>query len=169
MFLAPNIPMTATLQRAPSGRAAVFHTLRLVRDAIDKGKRDPEIMSAAVGVVYMQRERDDIGAAKALFQYVRDHIRYIRDVHNLETLAAPRLTLARQVGDCDDQTALLGAMLEAVGYPTRLVMAAYYSDDFEHIYLHVNVNGEWFACDPTEHQPFGWEPPGAHKQFIEGA
>jgi hypothetical protein len=48
-------------------------------------------------------------------------------------------------------------------------MAAYSSDDYEHIYLHVFAGGEWFACDPTEHQFFGWEAPGAHKQFIEGA
>lgn len=169
MRLAPAPDFIASLQRAPGGRASVFNTLALVRQAINEGKRDPAVMNAAVSVVYLMPEKNDYAEAVALFHYVQNHIRYVRDVHNLETLAAPRLTLARQVGDCDDQTALLGAMLESVGVPTRLVMAAYTSDDFEHIYLHAFAAGQWFACDPTEHYEFGWEPPHAHKMFIEGA
>jgi transglutaminase-like putative cysteine protease len=141
----------------------------MMRDAINAAKSDPAIINAAVSVVYLMPEKDEFSEARALFHYVQRHIRYVRDVHGLETLASPRLTLARMVGDCDDQTALLGAMLESVGIPTRLVMAAYTSEDFEHVYLQAFAGGEWHSCDPTEHNEFGWEAPGAHKMFIEGA
>lgn len=169
MRLAPAPVLSATLAPAPSGPGAVFHTLRLMREAINAGKTDPVVMNAAVAVVYMTPEKDQYRGAVALYEYVRDHIKYISDVYGVETLASPRITLARMVGDCDDQTALLGAMLESVGFPTRLIMTAYQSEEFEHVYLETFAAGQWWPCDPTEHQFFGWEAPDYHKKFIEGA
>lgn len=136
----------------------------LIRD----GKTDPAVMRAAHSIVYTQPERDEIGEAAALYDYVRDYVRYVKDVHGVETLCAPAKTLQRMIGDCDDQTMLLCALAEAAGYPTRLKMAGYSGRDFEHVYCEIFAAGNWYACDPTERDAhFGWEPPNPVVSYVE--
>lgn len=126
---------------------------------VHETRRSPEIINAAVSVVYLVPQKDQFAEACALFEFVRDHVRYVRDVAGLETLADPRMTLQRMVGDCDDQATLLAALLESVGYKTRFVMAGYRSKEFEHVFLQVLVYGDWVSCDPTEDGEFGHAPP----------
>lgn len=167
MFLAPTPELTAARVPTLNGAAGVFHTLRVMRAYVDASKTDPRILNAAISVIYLQSEKDAFHEARALFEYVRDTIRYVQDVVGIESLSDPITTLSRQVGDCDDQTTLLAALLESVGYPTRFVVAGYSSADFEHVYLQVLVNGQWIDADPTEHQPFGWAPPHPTAYYVE--
>lgn len=160
MRLAPTPAWTGTLARMPNGRAGVFHTLRLMRAMVAQARTDPSIIQAAVSAVFLAPQKDEYAEAAAVFEFVRDHVRYVRDVLAIETLTDPRMTLQRMVGDCDDQVTLLAALLESVGYPTRFVVAGYSDDrNFEHVYLQTLVNGEWIDADPTEPNPFGWAPP----------
>ncbi len=164
----PTVAYTAQLAAAPSGAAGNHHTLRLMRGLINAAKVDPSIMRAAHSIIYTQPERDEMAEAAALFHYVRDHIRYVRDVHGVETLCAPATTLQRMIGDCDDQTMLLCALAEAAGYPTRLVMAGYYGTQFEHVYCQIFAAGEWHDCDATERLAlFGWAPDNPTVLFFE--
>ena len=72
-----------------------------------------------------------------------------------------RLTISR-MGDCDDQSALLGALLESIGIPTRFVVAGYSGDYFEHVYLQAWLDSDgWVDMDATEPHPMGWSPPDA--------
>lgn len=167
MHLAPHVSLTGTLARGPDGAGSVFHTLRLMRELVQAGRVDPAIIQAATSIIWLTPEKDDAHQARALFEWVRDSVRYVRDVHEVETLALPRITLARRAGDCDDQTVLLASMLEAVGIPTRFVMGAYNSEQFEHVYLQCFVAGEWIDCDATEREPFGYAPPDPVRLFIE--
>jgi len=167
-MIIPLATYSATLAAAPNGPGRNFHTLRLMRQMIDEAKCDPRIMSAAHGVIYLQAERDELAEVGALFEYVRDRIRYVRDVHNVETLCYPAMTLQRLIGDCDDQTMLLCALCEASGYPTRLVMAQYQSGDWEHVYCQVFVRGQWMDCDPIERSAYlGWSAPDPTRLYIE--
>lgn len=159
MFLAPTPPMTVARVTVPNGRAGVFHTVRVMRRYVDDFKRDPRIIQAAVSIIYGVPEKDELSEARALFEYVRDYVRYVRDVTGIETLADPVTTLARMVGDCDDQTTLLATLMESVGYETRFVLAGYSSRAFEHVYMQVLAGGAWISCDPIEHNEFGWAPP----------
>lgn len=167
MFCAPTPDLTTARVPTPNGAAGVFHTLRVMRAYVNASKTDPRIINAAVSVIYLQSEKDSYHEARALFEYVRDVIRYVQDTVGLESLTDPILTLQRQVGDCDDQTTLLAALLESVGYPTRFVIAGYHGSDFEHVYLQTLVNGQWIDADPTEHQPFGWAPPSPSVYYVE--
>jgi len=169
MFAAPAVTMTGTLAAAPSGPASVFHTVRLMRASVERDKTNPVILNAAASALFHSIERDERAEAVALFSFVQNWIRYVRDVNGIETLAEPWLTLQRRVGDCDDQSALLAALYESVGFPTRFVMAAYRQPGiFEHIYLQVFANGEWFDVDPTERFGFGIAPPDPVDLWIEG-
>lgn len=169
MRLAPSPPdLSARIDYAPSGPRQVWDTVARMREMIRRSRVDPRVIQSAVGITYTTPERDGLSQVRALFEYVRDQIRYVLDVHQVETLCDPAMTLQRMVGDCDDQTALLCSLAEAIGYPTRLVMAGYSSEHFEHVYCQIFASGIWIDCDPTERQPFGWVPPGAVSIWIEG-
>lgn len=169
MFLAPDIPLNVQSVPLAYGSAGTMQTVRTMREMIDSGKRDPQVIRAATSIIYTTPERFEAGECGAVFDYVRDHVRYVRDVAGVETLAHPRITLERLSGDCDDQTALLGAMLEAVGYPTRLVVTAYQAPQaWEHVFLQTLIDGQWIDCDPTERQPMGYAPPNPAGIWIEG-
>ena len=159
MLTAPAPFFRATLAAAPSGAAGVFHTVREMRRLVRLSRRTPEVMQAAVSAIYHVPQKDQLSEVEALFFFVRDSVRYVRDVAGLETLADPRMTLRRLVGDCDDQATLLAALYESVGYPTRFVMAGYRSRNYEHVYLQVFAAGRWWSVDPTEDRAFGWAPP----------
>jgi len=168
MFCAPTPEWSATLAAAPGGAAGIFNTVGIIRRLIDEGKTQPVIIDTAVRLIYLAPERDECSEIDAIHAFVRDSVRYVRDVVGVETLATPEITLQRRAGDCDDQTALLGALLESAGYPTRLVIAAYNRPGvWEHIYLQALCNGEWINLDPTEHMPMGYAPPDALSLWVE--
>jgi hypothetical protein len=55
---------------------------------------------------------------------------------------------------------LLGTLLMAVGYPARLMTVAANGDEFSHVYVEANLNGEWIPLDPARYDSqFGVAPP----------
>ncbi len=58
--------------------------------------------------------------SKKLHRFVRDNIRYIKDIRDVETVAYPDITLQQGQGDCDDKSVLLASLLESIGHPTPL-------------------------------------------------
>lgn len=154
----------------PDGVPGVRVTVRTMRALVNLWRVDPRIISAARSIVFLTPAKDAYSEAQALFWYVRDHVRYVMDVNGVETLSTPLMTLETRSGDCDDQSALLATLFEAIGYPTRFVVAGYNEYGvFEHVYLQVLLNDQWITCDPTENEGFGWEPPDAVTMMIEGA
>ncbi len=155
--------------RAPGGRASNPYTVGVMRELVKAARIDPVMMNHAISIIHMVPAKDEFAEISALFDFVQNHVRYVRDVAGLETLADPRMTMQRLVGDCDDQATLLATMLESVGYHTRFVMASYTGGDFEHVYLQVLVPhlNEWLDLDPTEHHQIGWSAPGATHFWIE--
>ena len=110
--------------------------------------------------------KDRWGEVRALFCWVRDHIRYTRDIYRVELLHTPRRMLELQAGDCDDMTILLGSMLLATGHPVRLALTGFRANrphTYTHIYPEVNVQGHWIALDATMNKPMGWAPPALWK------
>jgi transglutaminase-like putative cysteine protease len=168
MKLAPMVPVTANLVPLADGESGIFQTIRTMRQMVSDYKLDPDMRAAAIGVVFQYPAQDDLAEACALYDYVRDCIRYVKDIAGVETLATPDKTLVMQVGDCDDQSVLLATMLEAVGYPTRFIVAGYNEPGvFEHVYLEALVGDEWIAMDPTEQEVLGWSPPEPVAYWIE--
>jgi len=168
MHLAPVVDLTAEPARYAEGMRGVAQTLGVMRRMVDEGKRSLAIRQAATNVVFLTPERDAHAAAAALFEFVRDHVRYIQDIHGVETLHTPEKTLAQRLGDCDDQTTLLAALLESVGYATRFVVAGYSCPGtVEHVYLQTLLDGEWVDLDPTEYGQLGEAPPDPLTVFVE--
>ncbi len=172
MFTAPHVPagqLNSTLRSISSGRAGIMQTLAVMRRLVHEGRRDLAVRQAAVTASFMVPEKNAFAEVQAVFEFVRDSIRYVSDILDVETLMTPAQTLQVGYGDCDDQVALLCAMLESIGYPTRFVVAAYMEPGvFEHVYAQALANGIWVDCDPTEPNPLGWSAPDALTLYIEG-
>lgn len=131
-----------------------------MRQYVSDGRVNPAIRNCALTIVFSTPARDQFAECDALFSYVREYIRYTRDVLGVETVATAENTLLTKMGDCDDQTVLLCSLVESIGYPTRFVVAGYNSKKhFEHVYCQLCVNNEWVDADPTENHQLGWAPP----------
>lgn len=167
MKLAPIVELSGVRAYLPNGEAGAHQTIRLMRSLVDQFKTDMAIRNAATTAIFMTPARNALHEIDALFSFVRDHVRYVRDVHEVETLMTPDKTLALRLGDCDDQSVLLATLLESVGYPTRFVAAGFtLPGQLEHVYLQVDV-GEWVDLDPTENHGLGWAPPDPVAMFVE--
>lgn len=117
-------------------------------------KTAPAIVVLSRQIIQHVPQKDTVLEAKALFEWVRDHIRYVSDVRNVETLATPIQTLKMMCGDCDDQTTLLVTMLESIGIKNRFVVVGQFGTFF-HVLSECYINGQWVACDPCERVEFG--------------
>lgn len=169
MYQPSHVALAGRLVSIPGGTGGIMATLRVMRDLVGKGRVDPAIISAARSIVFLTLQKDSPAELRALFDWVRENVRYVRDVLDVETVSTAQRTLQTRSGDCDDQVVLLASLCEAIGYQTRFVVGAYtVANTFEHVYLEVFDGSEWIPCDPTEPQSFGWEPPGALTLFIEG-
>ena len=144
-------------------RVAYVHTQAL------NGTRDPKVYSLARAVVSRKcgndrciPERDHKGEMAALFAEVRSRVRYTLDPTDFDAFSTPGKTLELRAGDCDDETALLAALLRSIGLQVRSrVVQTKGFDTFNHIYLaaHDPTSKQWVPLDPTVNKPAGWEVP----------
>lgn len=117
------------------------------------------VRDVALDLVRDTAPYDQRGEVRAVFRFVRDSIRYVQDVVNVDTLQTPTATLDRLQGDCDDKALLLAALLECIGFATRFVVAATRpGQSYNHVYLETWVPqlGRWV---PLETSVAGF-PPG---------
>ena len=134
---------------------------KYARLLIEYGKRDPKVRELAVRTASSCREKDALCEVKALHAYVRDNIRYIKDIANVERFATPQRTLfLEKAGDCDDSSIALSALLESIGYETRLVLVdPQLTGKFSHVIAQVLLDDEWHWMETTRKVPFDWKPP----------
>lgn len=152
----------APIYRAPlmSGDAGVAQTIQEMRSLVDEALRDPSILRTAKDIIRGVPAFDDTAEAQALYNWVRSNIRFTKDPVNKETLYPPAELLQIRAGDCDDISMLLGTLLMAVGYPARLMTVASNGDEFSHVYVEWQINGEWIPMDPARYDSqFGVAPP----------
>lgn len=143
----------------PPDAGGTHATLKLMSGLVKKFKRDPMIRDTATSLVAGLRPRDWTGEARRLYEYVRDHIRYTRDVSGVETLQTPPVTMEMEAGDCDDKSTLLAALLESIGHPTSFVATGYREPQvFSHVYVETLLGKRWVPLDASTDKPFGWAP-----------
>lgn len=154
--------------RAPllSGEAGTKQTIALMRKLVDQAVSDARFVRFAKDVVRGVLPYNDIGEASAVYEWVKQSIRYTKDPVTKETLYPPMELLKIRAGDCDDIAMLMGAIMIALGYPARLVtISANASDpnEFSHVYLEAEVppgSGQWIPMDAARAgAQFGVEPP----------
>jgi predicted transglutaminase-like cysteine proteinase len=112
------------------------------------------------------REKDYLAEVKAVFNWMRANVRYVRDIHSIDTFATAARTIEARAGDCDDYTITMGALLMALGFPVRTkTIRTTDSSDWNHIYLQVGLPPgkptKWMSLDASVPRPAGWEAPAA--------
>lgn len=163
----PAPPTRHYLMGIAEGPAGIRQTLRLMATLAAQAKVQPRIRQKALALTAHIPPKAFQAELTALFQFVRDRIRYVRDVFNIETVATPAKTLELGAGDCDDKVTLLAALLEAIGFETRYVALAWQPGLYSHVILEAWCEGDWIALDPTMAVRVGWRPPAPVDEMIQ--
>jgi len=178
---APRVPGMGRLEKTvkKGGHTARVYTVRNINDrvkyivkGIQSGREDPEVRKFALQVVNRKcgkrwciDERDTWGEAKAIFDAVRENVRYTGDIYMLDTFQHPsKWTLKYHGGDCDDYTITLGSALQSIGHQVMLrIIQTNDNEDFNHIFLLDGIPPgdpqKWVALDASTNKPAGWHPP----------
>lgn len=153
-----------TLEWIPDGEAGTRVTLDRMRALVRAGVDDVMVRAAAQRVVYQAGVHPhSLGALKALFAFVRDQIRYVKDPVGIEQLSTPRRTLEKRNEDCDGKATLLVALIKSLRHPAAVGFRAistnrFFPRTFTHVYAFARFGGRTFAMDPTyPRTAFGWQ------------
>lgn len=150
-----------------NGYEGMRDTLRVMRDFARQAVRSPEqiIRNKAEDLTRHLPARNWFAEIKALHEFVRDDIRYLRDPVNLERVATPETTLETGQGDCDDKATLLAALLESIGHPARFVAVALDHGPFSHVLVETQAAHNWVPLETIIPRPVGWFPDGVTSAY----
>lgn len=165
-FPVARTPTTARLMQIPGGKAGIIRTLKLMRELVRQGKIDMTIRQLALKLVAHLPQKAWRAQINALFEFVREEIRYVHDINGIETLHTARKVLELGSGDCDDKAILLASLLESVGHPTRFMAIGFAPDEYEHVLVDTKVGDFWLPLDATEPFDAGWNPPNVVSRLI---
>ncbi len=152
----------------PDGPDGTEATLRAMRLVVLNAKSSMPVRDMALRLTRYLHQKDFRAEVRALWKFVRDNIRYVRDIRGVETIQMPDITLEMGQGDCDDKSVLLAAMLESLGHPTRFKALAFEPGRYSHVLIETKIGGAgaWVPLETTEPVPFGWQPPDALEGLI---
>lgn len=156
----PKTPTLARLEKIPGGAQGTRATLNRMRQLVREGKKSLPVRLFAMRIVGRNGQKQFLKEAKGIHEFVRDRIRYIKDVNGVETLQTPEKTLELKQGDCDDKATLAAALLESIGHPTRFIAVGFHPDKFCHVLLETKIGNRWVAVETTEPVELGWFPKG---------
>lgn len=156
-----------TLGMLPGGATGTSvtlnHMVKLARD----GAKDPIVIQTARALVRDVPQYDRAGEIRALFEYVRDGIRYTNDPLGVELLTTPRATIEMGAGDCDEKATLLASLLRAIGRPSRfLAVAMHGSDLYSHVLVQTPWGKGWLSLETIKPVDMGWSPAGVTKAMV---
>lgn len=170
--VAPNksYPLSAKLAGIPSGRDGVIATLRHMADFARASLKTPDqtIRRAALQIFRNKAvpPRKWLREISALHEFVRDHIRYVKDPDGIELVQTPEATLTLATGDCDDKSTLLAALLLATGHPCRFVAVGMNGAPFSHVLVEAKVGEKWVPAETIIPKPLGWFPPNVTSKYY---
>lgn len=145
------------LESIPSGLAGTDATVKRMAQLVNQAVAAQWVRVLALQILGNAQfsPGEQLPLARALFEWVRSTVRYVRDPVGLETVQAPEVTLKLRAGDCDDSSTLLAALLTSVGLKSRWVTVGPDAHHAQHIYTQVFINGDWLNADTTTPGPLG--------------
>ena len=168
----PTKPKPVTILAAmPDGVAGIKATLALMVNIVKASKTNFAVRTQALDLVAALRQKDWMGEVRAIHQFVRDDIRYVRDIHGVETLTIPNKLLVTRQSDCDDKALLTAALLESIGHPARFVAVGRNPGEFEHVLVETKLftkggHPQWVPLETTEPVQVGWYPAGMPYRLV---
>lgn len=141
-----------------------------MRDAVRAGIRDPNMIvrNQALAIVKGVKQKDFRGEVEAVYEWVRDNIRFVRDIRGIETVAHPARTLELGQGDCDDISVLISALLESLSFQTRFLAVGFRPGELSHVLTEVRLREWWVPLETTVDGAYiGWYPPRIRESMIQ--
>lgn len=185
-FLSPhqrlgNLPQTKE-SKLSNGVNGNYQTVDIMKDLARTRSIHPLIRRLAMNIIEDARipSHNYLDECKAIGEYAKNHIRYIKDPQGTEQLTDP-LTMVdmlkenRAMGDCDDISLFIATLLLAVGHQPYFVILRYYktTGPFNHIYVcvydkNLGQKEQRFVLDGiVKHKPLGYEINGKAKEEIK--
>lgn len=155
-----------TLKGLPFGRAGIKATLKEMVKIVKASASNITIRELAFSIVENVPAKCWQCEAIAIMNFVRNNIRYTRDIHGIETIATPEATLRYRQGDCDDMVVLAASLLQAIGHPTRFVAVGFHNKPISHVYLETKIGNTWASMELTEMLPFNEKPAGISTTLL---
>ena len=157
---------TASLQAIPDGKAGTLATLKIMRQIAREYKTSLPVRNLALSLTQKLPQKDWTAEAKAIQEFARDKIRYVKDVVGVETVQTPLVTLENKAGDCDDKSVLIASLLMSIGHPARFVAIGKTPDSFVHVFPETRIGTKWVSLESTEPVSIGWQPTGYPARMI---
>jgi transglutaminase-like putative cysteine protease len=167
VYLSESAPAQSVLLGIPSGVDGVRTTLRIMRDLVRKHRATLAVREFATRLTQHLPQKDWAGQVRALHEFVRDGVRYVKDVNGVETVQAPPYTLAMRYGDCDDKSTLLAALLESIGHPARFLAIGAAPGRFSHVLVETRIGSRWIPLETTAPVVPGWAPRASSKMRVK--
>ncbi|MDD2636399.1 MAG: transglutaminase-like domain-containing protein [Bacteroidales bacterium] len=134
--------------------ANVYDTIAAIKRIIKENY--PDVRELAFS---LQAQTDE-QTFRNIWNFVTNNIKYQNDQKGYEQLRTPQRTLHDEIGDCDDFSILISAILANLGHNHKLVIAAYKSvDKWQHIYpVAYSSTGKRYVIDCVPEIPvFNYE------------
>jgi transglutaminase-like putative cysteine protease len=160
---AGQYPVPYRLGSIPSGEAGVAETLKIMVSMVLDYRASALVRVTAQTLVGDCASRDSVCQVRAVQEFVRDGIKYLPDVRDVETIQTPDYTLTLKSGDCDDQAVLVASLLESIGRQTRFLAQGIAGGDFSHVSSQVLLGTRWVNLEtivPTLKDAWGGLPAG---------
>lgn len=171
-------PLAETEVATPEGKVVrTYHKkslpikerLAIIQGLIAKGTSGedlPYLRGLALRITQHCEARDDTCEAKAIYDYVRENVRYTGDiaphklangkVESVDLFQSARTTLEMGGGDCDDHAGVVATLAILNGIEARLRVTSPYflgRDNYTHIYpvlgLPKGSPEKWISADTT--------------------
>lgn len=107
---------------------------------------------------YNVTARDQRGLARAV-QLHAQKIKFFREYP--EIIAAPWVTDDWGIGDCDDKSRMIAAVLKAFRIPVRLVFVTFTKQSGQtvsHVFPEVQLDNTWLPVESVQPWPLGKDP-----------
>lgn len=149
--------LRGTIKKNPS----LDDTLAAMRQLAHAAKKDLGIVRLTREIVRDLQPGDYNGEILAIYNWVCQHVRYVRDIHDVELVISPQKLLQLGGGDCDDLATLLAAMLMSIGNECRFMVVGFEDKNPSHVFCQValrtgdagggNASGGrvWATVDPV--------------------
>jgi transglutaminase-like putative cysteine protease len=136
------------------------------------GLKDPRMRQIGLEVTRGCPARSDSCELNAIYEFVKQNVRYTGDITDKDTFQTAWRTLQMAGGDCDDAAILNAVLAMENGFQTRFRITSNTGATWDHIYCLAGVPKnnprQWVALDttlPGRHK-FGVHPPQAkHRDF----
>ena len=153
------------------GEDVPMNTLQAMKKIIIDSAKNYDVIKFARQIVENVPAKNWQKEVTAIYNFVRDRSRYIKDPYRQEHIQTPLVAIDRIIhgekfqGDCDDMTVFVLSLLKAIGYPVKLISAGYgATKNLSHVYgavsLPSGIGSKWVVVEPIKlGVPLGWEAP----------